>query len=353
MSRKQWKVSTIDKDIAAQLAEKFNIDAFTALLLTARNITDENDVIDFLDDSTELIDPFVINDMQEAVDRINDAIFDFEKICIVGDYDADGVTSTAVLYSYLEAQGADVSYYIPNRLNEGYGLSTQIIDKLKEQEVKLIITVDNGISCVKEVDYANTLGIDVVITDHHKPGEVLPNAIAVVDPHREDCDCQFKDWAGVGVAYKLVSAIEGGSPDELLHHFADLIAIGTVADIVPLKGENRKLVKQGLKLLNVSERYGVNALLDLNKYKSKSINSTNISFFIAPRINAAGRMGNADKALSLLLSEDPSDAENMALEIDNWNTLRKETENNILQSVEDKLKSNPELLKDRILVIDG
>lgn len=353
MSRKQWKVSKLDKEMAANLAEKFNIDAFTALLLTSRNIVDDESILEFLDTGTQLIDPFDIIDMQKAVDRINVAIFEFQKITIVGDYDADGVTSTAVLYSYLDAQGANVCSYIPNRLTEGYGLSTKIIDKLSNNGTELIITVDNGISCIKEVDYANELGIDVVITDHHKPSSELPKAIAVVDPHRKDCKCKFKDWAGVGVAYKLISAIEGGEPDCLLHHFADLIAIGTVADVVPLVGENRKLVKQGINLISKRERYGIDALLNLYKSNNININSTLISFFLAPRINAAGRMGDADKALSLLLSEDLDDAEMIAGEIEQWNNSRKETENEIVKSVEEKLHNNPNLLKDRIIVVDG
>ena len=353
MSRKKWNVSSIDKEKAAQIAEKFNLDAFTALLLVSRGIESEKNVNAFLDMSSELSDPFEIKDMDKAVDRINEAIFDFQRIAVFGDYDADGVTATAVLYSYLEAQGADVFYYIPNRISEGYGLNKDIVDKLHEKGAKLIITVDNGISAIDEIDYAKELGIDVVVTDHHLPGSKLPNAVAVVDPHREDCNSTFKDFSGVGVAYKLVSAIEGSSPDALLSHFADLIAIGTVADVVPVISENRKLINYGLKLINIRERYGIEALCRFAGLSERQITATSIAFGIAPRINAAGRMGSADRALQLLLCDDPDTAADIAQEIDQLNSTRQEMELNIINSVKQQLIDNPMRCFDRVLVVDG
>lgn len=353
MSRKKWNVSKVNKEMAAHIAEKYNIDAFAALLLVSRNIFDDKDVEEFFGPVSAISDPFEIKDMDKAVDRINKAIFDFERIAVFGDYDADGVTATAVLYSYLDAQGADVFYYLPNRRTQGYGLSKKIIDELNENGSKLIITVDNGISAIDEIDYANELGIDVIVTDHHIPGEVLPNAVAVIDPHRKDCKSKFKDFAGVGVAFKLVSAIEGGEPDELLLHFADFVAIGTVADVVALTGENRKLVKQGLRLINRRERFGVQAIAHFAGLAEKQVLSSGIAFGLAPRINAAGRMGSADRALNLLLCEDADNAADIAFEIDHANALRKETEKEILDSVEQQLNDFPQMRYDRVLVVNG
>ncbi len=353
MSRKKWSVSKVNKEKAAQVAEKYNIDAFAALLLVSRNIFEDEDVEEFFGSVSAISDPFEIKDMDKAVDRINKAIFDFERIAVFGDYDADGVTATAVLYSYLDAQGADVFYYLPNRRTQGYGLSKQIIDALNDNGSKLIITVDNGISAIDEIDYANELGIDVIVTDHHIPGDVLPNAVAVVDPHRKDCKSTFKDFAGVGVAFKLVSAIEGGRPDELLMHFADFVAIGTVADVVPIVGENRKLVKQGLRLINRRERFGVQAIAHFAGLADKRILSSGIAFGIAPRINAAGRMGSADRALNLLLCEDADNAADIAFEIDHANAQRQEIEKDILDSVEEQIKDCPQMRYDRILVVNG
>lgn len=353
LGRKKWSIFNASKEKAAQIAEKYNIDAFAALLLVARNIDKDEEVKAFFEPASNISDPFEIKDMQKAVDRINQAIFNFERIAVFGDYDADGVTATSVLYSYLDAQGADVFYYIPSRKYEGYGLSNSIIDKLHENGAKLIITVDNGISAIKEIDYANELEIDVVVTDHHLPGDTLPNAVAVVDPHRKDCTSQFKDWAGVGVAFKLVSAIEGGEPETLLHHFADFVAIGTVADVVPLVGENRKLVKQGLHIINRRERLGIEALCQFSGLREKHITATSIAFGLAPRINAAGRMGSADRALSMLLCDDAETAEDIATEINNANILRQEAEKIILESVEQQFKENPKRCFDRVLVVNG
>jgi len=353
LSRKKWNISNVDKEKAAQIAEKYNIDAFAALLLVARKIDKDEEIKNFFEPASNISDPFEIKDMQKAVDRINEAIFDFERIAVFGDYDADGVTATAVLYSYLDAQGADVFYYIPNRKYEGYGLSKSIIDKLHENGAKLIITVDNGISAIEEIDYANELGMDVVVTDHHLPGDTLPNAVAVVDPHRKDCTSKFKDLAGVGVAFKLVSAIEGGEPEALFHHFADFVAIGTVADVVPMVGENRKLVKLGLRMINRRERFGIEALCHFSGLCEKPINATRIAFGLAPRINAAGRMGNADRALSMLLCDDAETAADIASEINHANILRQEAEQSILVRVEQQLKDNPKRCFDRVLVVNG
>ena len=201
MSRKKWLTAHIDKDLAAQVAENHSLDPFTALILVSRGITEYEDVEEFFDTDFSFCDPYLITDMEKAVERIEKAIENFEKICVFGDYDCDGVTSTALMYSYLTSRGADVTYYIPDRISEGYGMNCSAIDKLHEQGVKLIVTVDNGISAIEEIEYAKSLGIETVVTDHHKAGDILPDAVAVVDPHREDCNLHFKEWAGVGVAF--------------------------------------------------------------------------------------------------------------------------------------------------------
>ena len=328
MSRKKWRLEKLNKDQASEIASKFGIDAFLALLLSSRCSDSDEEIERFLCRDTTLIDPFLLPDMELAVDRINDAIFDYEKICIYGDYDADGVTSTALLYLYLSAQGANVTYMLPDRAKDGYGLSMSVVDRIHSLGTNLIITVDNGISAVAEADYIKSLGMDLVVTDHHLPGEKLPDCVAVVDPHRTDILCPFTEYAGVGVAFKLACALEG---DEqiILSDFADLVAVGTVADIVPLVGENRLLVKYGLNLLNSTVRPGLSSLINVIGISGKEVKSGNISFGIAPRINAAGRMESAESALELLICDEHGVADEMATELNGINATRHETENQI------------------------
>ena len=240
MAYKKWNVSKNDKALAKELMEQYDIDAITAILLSSRGITDEDNIESFFSDDFVSVDPFTLPDMDLAVERIGFAIDNGEKIAIFGDFDADGVTSTALLYSYLKSVGASVIYYVPDRMKEGYGLNKEAVKRFKEQHIDLIITVDNGISAFDEVALANDLGMDVVVTDHHMQGGILPDAVAVVNPHRTDSECEYEDWAGVGVVFKLVCAL-AGSEDEILEEYADLVCIGTVADIVPVLGENRHL----------------------------------------------------------------------------------------------------------------
>ena len=240
-------------------------------------------------------------DMDKAVERITRAIENEEKIVVYGDYDVDGVCSAAVLFSHLENLGANVFYKLPNRETEGYGMNKAVIKRLADLGVGLIITVDNGIAALEEVDLANELGIDVVVTDHHLPKETLPKAYAVVDPLRPGDESPCKILAGVGVAFKLVCALDGGSCEELLDFYADLVAVGTVADLMLLQDENRTIVKAGLEMLNDSPRCGFEHLIAHAGLAGKRITAENVSFGIAPRINAAGRMGDASKALELLL----------------------------------------------------
>ena len=259
---KKWITQKLNKDRAVSVSQHYGLPVLVAMLLDIRGITEEQDIIDFLSQETLTASPFEIKDMDKAVERIRRAIEDGERICIYGDFDADGVTSTALLYSYLSDTGADVIYYIPSREAEGYGMNKDAVSKLCENGVKLIVTVDNGIAAVDEIAYANTLGIDTVVTDHHAIPDVLPGAVAIVDLHREDCNSSFKELSGVGVAFKLVQAIEGeyADVDGLLENYSDLAAIGTVGDIVPLRGENRVLVKNGLLHINNGDRTGIAAL---------------------------------------------------------------------------------------------
>ncbi len=356
LSLKKWVVSPCDRDLAADIAENCGIEPFAAFLLCARGMTDEFEVESFLYD-TDLIDPFTLPDMAKAVDRVSLAIENGERITVFGDYDADGVTSTALLYSYLVSRGANVDCYIPDREGEGYGMNNCAIDTLKERGTSLIITVDNGISAIDEIEYASTLGIDVVVTDHHRVGEVLPEAVAVVDPHREDSLCEFTEWAGVGVAFKLICALDDSDGYDLLQEYGDLVALGTVADIVSLKGENRILVRSGIAFMNAALtegtlRTGLKALMDICD-PSGIINSGSLAFRFAPRINAAGRMQSANRALQLLLAEDKAEAEDIAREISDANTQRQSVEGGITEAAIEIIESNPHIKYSKVIVVSG
>ncbi|MBQ5480696.1 MAG: single-stranded-DNA-specific exonuclease RecJ, partial [Clostridia bacterium] len=352
MSRKKWTVQKLNKDLASTIAERYSIDPLTALLLTQRGFDTFDKLDEFFDDSEEWIDPFLLPDMDKAVERINGAIFDGERICVYGDYDCDGVTSTTILYSYLEAQGADVTYMLPERERDGYGLSNQVVDRIAATGTKLIVTVDNGISSVEEAKYIKEKGMELVVTDHHLEGDELPDCVAVVDPHRNDRDCPFEDYAGCGVALKLCCAMEGSS-EEVMQEFADIAALGTVADMVPLVGENRKIVLYGLKLLNTYRKPGIEAILEKAGLSDKTLDSTSISFGIAPRINAAGRMGTAERALDLLLADDPYSASEMAEEVNVMNTQRHSEEDKIYSEAIAYLQDHPEVAHLPILVVSG
>lgn len=353
MSRKKWITAPIDKDLAAQVAENHSLDPFTALILVSRGITEYEDVEDFFDTDFSFCDPYLIADMDKAALRIKRAIDNFEKICVYGDYDADGVTSTALMYSYLSSHGADVMYYIPDRITEGYGMSCSAVDKLHSQGVKLIVTVDNGVSAIEEIAYAKSLGIETVVTDHHMPGEQLPDAVAVVDPHREDCNLHFKDWAGVGVAFKTVCALENGDYSETLNEYADILAVGTVADVVDLKDENRAIVKYGVAKINANPCNGINALRQIAGVSDRALNGVGITFSLAPRINAAGRMESAETALKLLLCEDLSAALGIAEQVDNCNKQRHISENEIMEEAVACIEADKRLKYAKVIVVCG
>lgn len=352
---KQWSVAKLNKENAGTISERYELPPIICALMDIRGFVTEEDIRDFLFNESTIEDPFELKDMDKACERIHKALNNGERICVYGDFDADGVTSTSLLYSYLDTVGADVTYYIPARDSEGYGMHNEAIDKIKADGVELIVTVDNGISAVEEVAYAKSLGIDTVVTDHHLPGEKLPEAYAVVDMHRPDCKSKFKTISGVGVAFKLVCALEGeyADVDMLLDNYSDLLSIGTIGDIMPLVKDNRVFVKRGLKSINNSDRAGINALCEASGLANKEISAGNISFGLVPRINAAGRLGLSSDSVTLLTTEDYSEAQKIAVKISDDNTERQRIEKEIITDIEELISQNPGLVNDRVIIIDG
>ena len=342
-----------DEKYKAVLAAQQKENALLAGILAARGITDPAEALTLLAGEEELSDPALLTDMDAACQRIWRAIDNGETIAVFGDYDVDGVTATALLYQHLKGMGATVKCMLPSREGDGYGLSKNAIQSMHNKGCTLIVTVDNGISAVEEADFAASLGMDLIITDHHLPPETLPKAVAVVDPRREDDHSPFKGLCGAGVAFKLCAALDGCPPEEMLDYCGDLAAVGTVADVMPLVGENRTLVKAGLRQLQQTDRPGFGALLEEVGLAGKPITAENISYAIAPRINAAGRMDNAVTALQLVLCEDPDRAEELAHKLGEINAHRQETEQQIFKAAEELLEQQPERLDDRIMLLWG
>lgn len=347
---KKWVVSMPDSEKVNNITKRTDLGRLISEVMVARGYTDIEDLVSFFD-TEELSDPFLLLDMPKAVKVINDAIESGELICIYGDYDCDGVTSTAVLHNYLSAMGANVCEYIPER-EEGYGLNFKAIDEMKENGVSLVITVDNGISAIEEAKYIAECGMKLVITDHHQPLDEIPEALAVVDPFRPGCPSPFKSLAGVGVVLKLCAALDYGNYDLVLEQYADLVAIGTIADVVPLVGENRTIVKYGLELLKNTENYGLLSLLESSCSNADNITSGMVAFTVSPRINAAGRFGSPITALDALITEDESAAE-YANELSRLNDLRKSCEADIVSEIKDKIASDCDALNERVLIVSG
>lgn len=354
MILRKWEVRPLDKERAAAFAQTYGVPFFLAMLMNIRGLDDAAHLREFLGEGEPLSDPFLLKDMDKAAARITRAVDNMEKIAVYGDYDADGVTSTAMLYSYLETRGADVIFYIPQREGEGYGMNIGAVEYLKEQGVSLIVTVDNGISSVQEVVRANELGIDVVVTDHHRPQEILPDAVAVVDAYRPDDTSPYKHFSGVGIAFKLLMALEDGAGDveDLLEAYSDLAAIGTIGDIVPLTGENRTLIRAGLERLSQSDRPGVQALLENAGIAGKALTSTNVAFTLVPRINATGRMGAPERAVRLLISGYEEEAKVLSEEICADNEERRRVEAEIAEAAFADIEAKG-YMKDRVVVVDG
>lgn len=347
---KRWIINKPDEKTVSEIIKKTDLSQICAEVMVSRGFTTVEELDEFFN-KTNLSDPFELVDMQRAVDTILNAVDENKLICIYGDYDCDGVTSTVVLYHYLDCMGANVMYYIPER-EEGYGMNMKAVKHLADVGVELIVTVDNGISAREEAEYIYELGMKLVVTDHHQPPEILPRAEAVVDPHRKDCPSTFKNLAGVGVVLKLCAGLDGGDYTMVLEQYADLVAIGTVADVVRLDGENRKIVSTGLELIKNSENEGLNYLIEKSGVKRESLNSTSIAFALAPRINASGRFGSPITAVKGLLEED----EDSEVQIDRMielNNQRKQCENEIIDSINNYISQNPEVLNKRVLVLNG
>ena len=351
MNYKRWIFPKVDKTLAVEIADDCGLDPLVVLIACARGLTDPYEIEQFFSKEPDFSDPYEYSGISEAVERINIALEEQEKIIVFGDYDCDGVTSTALLTTYLKKRGADVSFFVPDREKDGYGISVSAIERAAEDGVTLIITVDNGINAVKEVERANELGVDVVITDHHLLQGEVPNAVAVVDPHiDEECDWIFSELCGVAVAFKLVCALDGRPCEEMIYEYADLVALGTIADIVPLKGENRIIVNEGLRLINRRSNMGIRALVETANIKY--VTAGNAAFTVCPRINAAGRMANADIAVKLLTADNYEDALYYAGVLDRLNTERQTAEQDIFDSAVKIIEQNG-YHRNRVIVVDG
>ena len=327
---KKWECYDIEENKVKEFSQKYKLSDILSKILINKGITEKKDLEIFINPTRkDFHSPFLMPDMEMAVDRILKAISKKENILIYGDYDADGITSTTVLKKFLEERGVNVSTYIPNRLDEGYGLNKDAIKKIFDEGQRLVITVDCGISAIEEIEFANTLGIETIITDHHEPAETLPNALAVVDAKRKDSQYPFNQLAGVGVVFKLIQAIsiKLNLEEKEYLKYLDIVCIGTISDIVPLVDENRVIAKLGLKLVAQTKNVGLKALIDTIGFKE--IDSNSISFGVAPRINACGRMGNEQVALELFLSDDYSKAKFLANKLNEYNTERQAIEKKI------------------------
>ena len=351
MQIRRWNETKPNTALAAELAEACEIHPFLSLMLTSRGLDTPEQIFSFLVGVEEEIDPYSFADMEPAVQRIRRALVEKQRILIYGDYDVDGITATVLLYTYLQWQGADVLYRSPLR-SEGYGLHPEVVQWAAEQGVQLIVTVDTGVAAVQEVALAAELGMDVVVTDHHQPPAELPAAVAVVDPHREDCESPFKEFAGVGVAFMLACALAEDS-EPVFAEYGDLLALGTLADMMPLLGFNRDLMRRCLTLLEESRRPGIVALREVAGLTEKVLTAASVSYAFAPRINAAGRMADPDVAMKLLLSKTAEEAVAYAQEIQSLNSQRQQASNDIMEQVEQQLVQHPEWLRDRVLVICG
>lgn len=352
MGYRVWQQKAQDAQAEKSLAAA-GCGKLLARVLVARGCRTPEQARSLLDAEAPLSDPFLMKDMDKAVERLRRALEEEEPIVIYGDYDVDGVSATALLYEYLTNLGAQVRCKLPLRTEGGYGLNRPALKKLADKGYHLVVTVDNGIAAVEEAAYAKELGIDLVITDHHLPSGELPQAVAVVDPNRPDDESPFKSLCGAGVAFKLCAAMEGCDPAELLDVCGDLAAIGTIADVVPLVGENRTLVREGLALLQDTVRPGLAALLEASGCAGKAITSETVGYSIAPRLNAAGRMDTAATALKLLLCSHEEQATGIAARLTEINTDRQHTEQEVLAEALKQLDADPIRAHDRVLVVWG
>ncbi|PIR16441.1 MAG: single-stranded-DNA-specific exonuclease RecJ [Deltaproteobacteria bacterium CG11_big_fil_rev_8_21_14_0_20_49_13] len=358
-----WQLYPQDEVLTEALAASLNISTITAQVLINRGIKDADSANEFLNPTLQgLHDPFLMAGMEDAVSRIISAISGKEHITIYGDYDTDGATSTALLVRFFDMIGVKVDHYIPHRIKEGYGMHMASVKTLHERRTDLIITVDNGINAVEEISYAKSLGIDVIVTDHHEPSQRLPEAVAIINPKRGDCSFPFKGLAGVGVAFNLVMALrqkmrereffkEGGEPR--LRELLDIVAIGTVADVVPLMDENRIFVKFGLEELKKSSNKGLIALRIISGLEPHQINASSTAFRLAPRINAAGRLEDQEIGVRLLTTKDPEEATELAQTLHSLNSKRQSIEAAILKETSKIISEDKDYVKMLGLTLAG
>ncbi len=352
----QWQfIEATPQESVLRLAQELSVPPIIARVLLNRGIESADSARSFFrTDLERLHDPFMMADMKTAVTRIATALARRERILIYGDYDVDGVTSTALLKLVFRSLGCDVPHYIPERLREGYGLSLTGIEKAHAQGVNLIIAVDCGVSAVEEIRRARALGMDVIVCDHHQPGPLLPPATALLDPKRSDCPYPFKELAGVGVSFKLMQALcrhLGQDPATLLRH-VELVAIGSAADIVPLTDENRVLVKAGVEKLNATENIGLQALINVCSLQGSELGTGHIVFILAPRINAVGRMGDANRAVDLLTADDPEQAQSIACVLDAENRERRSIDDSTFREALELVEQQCDLGRDNVIVLD-
>ncbi|GMB10413.1 MAG: single-stranded-DNA-specific exonuclease RecJ [Candidatus Improbicoccus devescovinae] len=343
MALKEWVFPNQKRKKILKLSKEWGIPYVIVAVFSSRGIEDVNEINKFLNGEETILNPLMFEGMQELVKRINSAIDNFDRIYIYGDYDADGITSTVLLYLYLSQRGANVMYHIPSRYVEGYGLNSDLLKEIKAYGVKLIITVDNGISANAEVLEAAKLGMDVIVIDHHTPGEI-PNAVAVVDPHR-DLNLEFRDYAAVGVVFKAVEALEYNitSRAELIEKYGDLVAIGTIGDVVPLLGENRRFAIDGINVMLRTKRFGTRVLVESCDNSSTKFDSLNVVYNVVPKVNSCGRTGNPEMAAKLFLSETEEDSIVINEFLDQKNTSRKETCRHVFEEVEKMIEENPKM----------
>lgn len=347
---KKWIVLSSDKDRALQISKKYNISPFIASVILNRGITNDDEIEQYISKDSKLFyDPYLMTDMEKAVKHIKEALSKGQKIAVYGDYDVDGITSTYIVYDYLKSCGSNVMYYIPDRADEGYGINIDAITRLKDEGVGLIITVDVGITAVEETLFAKENGIDIIITDHHTPKEILPDAIAVINPKTPENKYPNTELAGVGVAYKLVYALSGCS-EKIMKKYSEAAAIGTIADMVPLRGENRFIASYGLDCLRETNNVGLCSLMDVAGIEKSQIASANISFGLAPRLNAAGRIASASVSVDLFLETDKEKAYEIATSLDEDNRARQAQEHTIMEEAEEIINKN-KLYNNNVIVV--
>lgn len=349
---KTWRYKEADVQAQKVLTEKTGVSDIIAHLLTTRGITEPDTAASFLNpDLSGLHDPYLLKDMDRGVQRLKKAVKNKEKILIFGDYDVDGITATALSVLVLRRIDARVSWYIPNRLEEGYGLNKEALDKIKQRQPALVLTVDCGISSSQEVEGLKSVGIDTIITDHHHPSGPIPLASAVINPRQPDCSYPNKDLAGVGVVFKLWQALLGQTVLKGLKPYLDLVCLGTIADVVALKGENRILVKEGLNQLQQTRNKGLQALINTAGLKNKQIDTYHIGYIIGPRINASGRLGSPEKSLRLLLTDSGPEAYELAADLEKGNRDRQKIEAQTLEEALNQVEGTFDFKNKQVIVL--